>query len=241
MRFGFSTLGSASMYRWGQRLEITVEWRLASYGHGVNRSCLDHLVFGGPDLDMAVTRIREMTGLTPVRGGRHLGEGTANCLLGLGAGAYLEIIGPDPDAPAPAGPRWFGLDDLSGPRLITWALRPDDLDARVVTARAAGYDPGVVRSMSRRRDDGTALSWRLTPDTVAASGGVVPFLIDWGSTTHPSAGGLPSVELVSLGATAQPDTTKSMDALGARLSITPGAHVGLRAVLITPHGRVTLT
>ncbi len=94
--------------------------------------------------------------------------------------------------------------------------------------------------MSRRAEDGTVLTWRLTADTVASSGGVVPFLIDWGSTTHPSARALPSLELVSLDATAPPEVEKSIDALGAHLSITPGPHIGLRAVLITPHGRVTL-
>ena len=198
-------------------------------------------MFGGPDLDVAVAHIQELTGLIPTRGGRHLGQGTANYLLGLGPGAYLEIIGPDPQAPPPDGPRWFGLDDLSRPRLITWAVRPDDLDARVVDARAAGYDPGPVRSMSRRAEDGTELTWRLTADTVASSSGVVPFLIDWGSTTHPSARELPSLELVRLGATAPLEVRKSIDILGAHLWITPGPNLELRAELITPHGRVTLT
>jgi integrase len=46
--------------------------------------------------------------------------GTANFLIGLGAGAYLEIIGPDPDQPQPVGGRWFGIDRLTAPRIAAF-------------------------------------------------------------------------------------------------------------------------
>jgi hypothetical protein len=62
--------------------------------------------------------------------------GTANYLIGLGATADLEIIGPDPDAERP--PRWFGLEQLRTPRLLTWAVHPADLDACIRAARTAG-------------------------------------------------------------------------------------------------------
>ena len=43
---------------------------------------------------------------------------------------YLEIIGPDPDQPQPVGGRWFGIDRLTAPRIVTWAIRTADIDAR---------------------------------------------------------------------------------------------------------------
>src|SRR4051794_32302696 len=103
---------------------------------------LDHLVLATPDLAGAVRRFTERTGVVPARGGSHVGLGTANFLVDVGDGGYLEIIGPDPDAPDPDAPRPFGIDELTEPRVVTWAVRTDDIDALVAQARGAGYDPG---------------------------------------------------------------------------------------------------
>jgi len=161
-------------------------------------SVLDHLLYAGPDLGEAVALIAELTGVSAVPGGRHLDLGTANYLIGLGPGAYLEIIGPDPQAADPPQAGWLGLAGLPAARLLTWAVRSGDIDAAVSSARAAGYDPGSATPMSRRTEDGTVLHWRLTPDTVASSGGTVSFLIDWGSTAHPSTRALPDLTLTAL-------------------------------------------
>jgi Glyoxalase-like domain len=198
---------------------------------------LDHLVFGGPDLVAAVGFVAALTGVTAVAGGRHLGEGTANYLIGLGPGRYLEIIGPDPAGDPPTGPRWFGLDLLPNPRLLTWAMRTEDIDGAVASARMRGYDAGPARAMSRRTDEGDELSWRLTGDTVTATGGVLPFLIDWGSTAHPSSRPLPQLELLAVDAGhPSPERVRtSIAALGAGLQVVVGP-AGLRAQLHGPLG-----
>ena len=59
--------------------------------------------------EKADQRHGDATGAQPARGGSHEGMGTAN-FIGLVAGAYLEIIGPDPDQPQLVGGRWFGID-----------------------------------------------------------------------------------------------------------------------------------
>ncbi|MFD6156376.1 VOC family protein [Nocardia sp. NPDC060256] len=153
---------------------------------------LDHLVLATPDLPDAVATVTRLLGVAPVPGGRHGGRGTRNFLLGLGDGGYLEIIGPDDDQPAPALPRPFGVDGLAEPRLVTWAARVPDIDAAVTEARATGYDPGEASGMSRETPDGQVLRWRLT--LAHDHTGVVPFLIDWGATAHPSES-LPQVTL----------------------------------------------
>jgi hypothetical protein len=195
---------------------------------------LDHLVYAVPDLAAATASFEERFGVRPAPGGRHEDKGTRNHLVGLGGSAYLEIIGPDPESDVP--PAWFGIAALTGPRLVTWAIRPVDLDATVADARAAGYDPGDVEPMSRRTTDGTVLAWRLTRRDSPAHGGLVPFLIDWGTTTHPTTSGLPQVELVSFHAE-HPDAaavSKDLAAVGARLEVRTGATAGLHARLRGP-------
>lgn len=149
---------------------------------------LDHLVWAGPDLDALVTRATDLLGLEPVAGGPHDGLGTRNYLVGLGAGQYLELVGPDPEQPEPARPRPFGIDDLTADRLLTWAVRTDDMAGTLVRARERGYDPGDAGAMSRTRPDGVALHWQLTQPH-AGPGGLdmlAPFVIDWQGSPHPS-------------------------------------------------------
>ncbi|MFF7335506.1 VOC family protein [Streptomyces sp. NPDC008150] len=200
---------------------------------------LDHLVLATPDLAATVADFERRTGVRPAPGGAHPGLGTRNQLVSLGGSAYLEIIGPDPEQPGPEGPRPFGVDGLAGPRTVTWAIRTHDLDSAVAEARAGGHDPGPVRSMRRRRPDGTLLEWRLT-DGGAQASGLVPFLIDWGSSAHPTAAGLPVTPLLSLSASA-PDPGEiapRLSALAAPLTVVPG-ETGLTFTVDSPRGPVT--
>ncbi len=110
---------------------------------------LDHLVYAVPDLALAGD-----LGIDLSEGGRHIGRGTRNLLADLGDGAYLEVIGPDPDQPEPDQPRPFGIDTLTEPKLVAWAVRVKDIEDVVERAKAQGYDPGPVVPMSRERPDG---------------------------------------------------------------------------------------
>jgi hypothetical protein len=203
---------------------------------------LDHLVLATPDLAATVAEFTRRTGVAPAPGGTHVGLGTRNHLVGLGGSAYLEIIGPDPRQSAPTGPRPFGVDGLDSPRTITWAISRPDLDEAVAAARACGYDPGDVREMSRRRPDGTLLQWRLTDGGDPHPSGLVPFLIDWGGTVHPSASGLPVTPLLELTATAPaPEEIRPLlAALGTDLPLSEGP-AGFSFTVDTPNGPVTFT
>jgi len=78
---------------------------------------IDHLVYATPDLATTVGLLTDRLGTAPTPGGAHPGRGTRNALVGLGDGAYLEIIGPDLEQPAPLSARPFGIDTLSAPAL----------------------------------------------------------------------------------------------------------------------------
>ena len=201
---------------------------------------IDHLVYATPELAPTVRDLGSRLGIELTPGGRHVGLGSMNFLAVLGSGAYLEVLGPDPDAPAHNPP--FGLAGLTEPRLATWAVRVPDLAGAVKRARAAGYDPGEIRSMSRRREDGVLLEWRLAYPESDTGDGVVPFLIDWGDSPHPSAGAASGVELLSFTAEhPRPDLiTAKLAALGVSLAVTEGPRPALRAVLRSPAGEVVL-
>lgn len=197
---------------------------------------LDHLVLATPDLAGAVARFAALTGVAPAQGGSHTGLGTANFLVGLGGAAYLEIVGPDPAQDTPIRPRPFGIDDLVETRLATWAVHPPDVDAVIAAARAAGHDPGDAFAMSRLTPTAETLRWRLTPDR-----GVVPFLIDWGDTPHPTTRGLPAVRLESF-TLGHPDPAlvrARLGALGLDVAVDRAERPSLAAEFTTPRGVVS--
>ncbi|MDQ3402831.1 MAG: VOC family protein [Actinomycetota bacterium] len=199
----------------------------------------DHLVFTTPDLGAAVTDLAAR-GVVLSAGGAHVGLGTRNLLADLGDGGYLEVVGPDRDQDEPVRPRMFGIDTRSGSGVVTWAVRVDDVDAAVERARAAGYDPGSPVSMSRRRADGVLLTWRLAVPDLGTD--VVPFLIEWGDTPHPSTSAVRGARLVSLVAThPDPDLIRRrLDALGVELDVVAGVRPTLSALIDTAEGEVVL-
>ncbi|REK35066.1 MAG: VOC family protein [Actinobacteria bacterium] len=150
-------------------------------------SSIDHFVVAGPDLEALRVWWAESTGVVPTPGGAHPGFGTRNYLTGIDSSTYVELIGPDPDQPDPAAPRPFGIDDLTGFSLVTFAVAVDDIDEAAARLRACEVDPGEVIAMSRQRPDGESLRWRVAFPPEGGLGGVMPFLIEWGAgTPHPA-------------------------------------------------------
>jgi hypothetical protein len=203
---------------------------------------VDHVVYAVEDLEAAVEELAERLGVRPAAGGRHVGRGTHNALLGLGGDAYLEVIALDPEQARPDGPLPFGLDRVRLPRLVGWASRTTDIERRRTEAIEHGHDPGEVRAMSRRRPDGSLLEWRLTRDQPDPARMVIPFLIDWGSSPHPSESVPQGARLVELRAE-HPDPAvvrAELAALSVTLLVDEGPEPALVATLETPRGRVVL-
>ena len=206
-------------------------------------AALDHVVFAAPNLARAVEQIAALTGVVPVPGGSHPGRGTANCLVGLGNQAYLEIIGPDPDQPVPDHERPFAIDQLDEAGVSTWAVRTRDIREAIAAARLRGHDPGDAEPMSRRSPDGGMLRWQLTPPRPDFVDGLVPFLIDWGTTPHPTARALPQLALVSWAAAhPAPQRIESLlAAVGAMMRVERSNRAALRLTVEAPNGVVVLT
>jgi hypothetical protein len=205
-------------------------------------SRVDHLVYATPDLDRGVDEIEKLLGVRATPGGQHPGRGTRNALIALGPTSYLEIIGPDPQQPAPKEPRAFGIDKLTRSKLVTWIVKSTDLERDRDKAVRLGVPYGEVRAGSRRRPDGTELAWRFTNTNVLLGDGIVPFLIDWGQSPHPATSAAKGATLISLYAEhPNPESIQKMlRAVAVELEVKRGPNAQLVAIIDCPRGRVTL-
>jgi hypothetical protein len=203
---------------------------------------VDHVVYAGPDLRVATEKVERLLGVKATPGGQHPGRGTRNALIALGASSYIEIIGPDPEQPAPSLARPFGIDRLREPRLVTWSAKEHDLSGRVKSAASHGVTLGAIAEGSRQRPDGLLLKWTYTDPRTVVADGLVPFFINWGTTPHPAATAAGGVTLVGLKAEhSDPDRIRTMlGQLGIPLPVSAGKSVSLVATIDSPRGRVEL-
>lgn len=212
---------------------------------------LDHLMVVVPDLEAGVREFAELTGTTPVKGGRHATGGTANYLIGLhplpgvdDIPPYLEILGPDPEAnPAFVDRQRDIIADADRPVLRTWLVRALDIDADAARAEQAGYSVGEVSDLSRVTPEGTLLEWRLTRKHPRGFGGAQPSLIDWGQTPHPAASLEPqlTVEAIEVHASDGARSEAMLAALGLEVPVRETGTDTLVATLLTPKGTITIT
>lgn len=187
------------------------------------RSCiaaLDHLVLATPDLAATSAWFAEQTGITPSPGGQHVGRGTRNMLCSFGSTSYLEIVGPDPEQPAPSGRRQFHIDELTEATMVAWAIAVPNMEVALEAARRAGYDPGPAQPMQRQRPDGVVLSWTLT----VAPSTAVPFLIDWDDSPHPATSAAQGLEIMDLEARhpRPAELTTTLEAVGITMGVLSG-------------------
>jgi hypothetical protein len=219
-----------------------------------DRLTLDHLVYGVPDLAMAMDEFKNQLGVAPVFGGRHEGLGTHNAILPLAGETYLELIARDPNGPEPGQPRPFDLDALRSARLVAWAVRSRAIEIDVEHAKEQGFDPGIVFGMTRKEPNGETLHWKLSLRREPFGDGLVPFVIDWGTTRHPSAVAASQTnpddphpttsrcEMSAFSAT-HPDPVPvrtALVALGATLEVRDGPSAGLQICLTGPAGSLQL-
>jgi hypothetical protein len=143
----------------------------------------DHFVHLTPDPTKALEAFQEH-GLHAVQGGRHEDHGTFNTLSYFGL-SYVELIGVfDETLATQAGAVKYSLretfvknDYVSGPQRI--ALRSTNLEALAEHLSSLGYDVNGPVDMSRRRPDGSLLSWKLLFAGTSDEAFNLPFFIEW--------------------------------------------------------------
>lgn len=201
---------------------------------------LDHIAVSTTNLETGVSEVEAALGLPLAPGGQHAAMGTWNRLLSLGPEEYLELIAIEPGAPAPAQPRWFDLDNFSGPtRATTWICRCDDLDAALAVA-----PPGTGKPWALERGD---LRWRMAvpADGKLSFDGLFPALIEWQGEAHPA----PRLQDHGVRLVALELHSPEADGLRAalapliddeRIRVTQSDAAGMHAMLSTPSGDVVL-
>ena len=220
---------------------------------------LDHLVVLAASLEDGERWCERMLGLRPGTGGRHALMGTHNRLLRIMSpaypDAYLEIIAIEPGVVperAAGKRRWFDMDDPrlaqqiaeTGPRLIAWVARTDDVDAACRSWLALGLDRGPPLATQRMSPQGL-LSWRITvrDDGARLLEGCLPTLIEWLSP-HPGAS-LPEAGISLLELRIQhpepPLLRAAWEAAGLTGVPIESGPAQLIATLQTPGGRVVLS
>jgi len=215
---------------------------------------IDHLVIAADSLEQGAAWCESTLGVQPSGGGKHPLMGTHNRLLAIRSDrfpdCYLEIIAIDPEADAPARPRWFGLDDTAlreavreRPRLLHAVARTQMIEMLRWGLINCGLNPGVPLAAQRDTPDGL-LKWRITvrEDGRTECGGALPTLIEW-QGAHPSERLPPSPvalhELVLRGLPAQAIDLLKLPAVHTAAS-SDAARSALSATFDTPRGRVLL-
>ncbi|QBD82604.1 VOC family protein [Ktedonosporobacter rubrisoli] len=134
---------------------------------------LSQIIYGVQDLDRATRQI-ESRGFTVLDGGVHPGLGTANRIVPLGD-TYFEILGIINRQEALHNAYGSALlrQTQDGDRLVRWSLRTDTID------EVAKERDLVPENRSRRRPDGTLLTWRAAGLALSLVEGWLPFFMQW--------------------------------------------------------------
>jgi len=218
---------------------------------------VDHLAVVADTLEQGAGWCEQTFGVVAQAGGKHGLMGTHNRLLAVSSerfpATYIEIIAIDADAPPPARPRWFGMDDAAlraavreQPRLVHAIARTQMIEMLRWGLINCGLDPGVPIAMHRDSPAGR-LSWRITvrDDGRTECGGALPTLIQRDDSQHP-CDRLPSCgvvlrELVLRGVPAQAADVLRLS--GVQLAARPSApprDAAVSATFDTPRGAVAI-
>ena len=135
---------------------------------------LDHVVIAVADLAATIEDYRRL-GFTVQVGGDHPGRTSHNALVVFEDGSYLELIAWR--APAPQE-RWYVHHQTHGDGFVDFALLPDDVGARVASAKSRGLVLTGPIDGGRVRPDGLVLKWQTarpaTQDLPFLCGDVTP-------------------------------------------------------------------
>lgn len=203
---------------------------------------IDHIVYAVPNLEKAIQEMSKRLGVQVTYGGQHKSEGTHNALVNLGNACYLELLAIDKSNTDISHARWMGIDNINTPQITRWAIKSTDLKQDAAILKKANANMGEIKEGSRKKTDGTTLTWALAMPLAQPLVEILPFMVDWKDSVHPTEH-MPDVcKLVELQAThPQPKMLLPiLKELGVAINLIQGKKATLRVILDTPNGRVKL-
>lgn len=134
------------------------------------------------------------------------------------------------------------MDLLKESMLTRWAIKSNDLEQDAAILKAAYPKMGQIKNGSRKKTDGTTLTWALAMPLAEPLVEVLPFALDWKDSVHPTES-LPDIcRLVELRAThPEPDDIlPTLTALDINISLKQAENSSLNAFIQSPNGLVIL-
>lgn len=201
---------------------------------------IDHIVWACQDLSAGIDDIEAITGVRAQAGGKHSELGTHNALIHMGNRSYLEIVAPDPDQPG--GPWSRSLQKLPGPGVLHWVIARSHLEQYATGLDGLVGGGNEVKHVSRQHPTLGLLEWELLMIPKHEFGCLVPFLIDWGDSTHPTEvlEHRCTLNHVRITSPELADLMKVAAWLGIDASYSDGHEAKLEFLIDTPIGEVTL-
>jgi hypothetical protein len=198
-------------------------------------------VWACPDLQSGIDEFETMTAVRAEAGGRHPRLGTHNALIHIGNRSYLEIVAPDPEQDGGSWSRT--LRELTEPSLLHWVIARQNLIDYTdgLTGLIGGQNE--VTGIDRQHPILGLLGWELLTLPKHEFGCLVPFLIDWGDSTHPTELLEHRCTLRNIRITTPdlPDMLKIGSWLELTADFEEADEPRLEFVIDTPNGEVTLT
>jgi len=139
---------------------------------------IDHVTICGTHLDQMREAFAAATGISPEYGGKHANRATEMDVVSFPEGAYLELMGIQPDAdPKAVTAHVWGkfLRANTGP--CAFAIRVPDVTDEAKRLNAAGFDVKPPARSGRTRPDGETLVWETSDIGQSLRGTFFPFLI----------------------------------------------------------------
>ncbi|MFT5383920.1 MAG: hypothetical protein ACI81W_001320 [Saprospiraceae bacterium] len=203
---------------------------------------IDHIIYAVPNLEQAIDQIEKQFGVRPIYGGKHPDQGTHNALLNLGNNCYLELLAIDPENNNILPPRWMGLDLIRQAKITRWAVKSNEIQEEIKVLKKINPLLAETKTGMRQRADGAILEWELSVPQAAPEIELLPFLIDWKDSEHPTAALPQHCQLLSFHATHPnpEDIISQLKSINAEISVEQKKEIALIVKIKTPNGQVVL-
>ncbi|MCC3861948.1 VOC family protein [Pseudemcibacter aquimaris] len=214
-----------------------------------NENKIDHIIFAVSDYDEAIEFLQNKSGIKAADGAIQKERGTRNALLSAGNQTYLEILAPDP-AQMPFNPTEnpktaFAsvISQFENSEVDMFAYSTNDIDAAKKNGEELGLKVGGPYEGSRTIPSGEVITWSEMEFYGHEFGQFIPFVMNWGTSTHPGTTSPKGIELkeIIVQHPKNEELAKIYKALGVPATVEYGEKPVIKVKLSSKKGDFELT